>query len=83
MFGILLILHRLLGEVVGLWEAVQGQALMQANRVLGEQCHQDSFHHDHGDVFANAGARAGTKRLEVTARRLKDNGGVGERRRGS
>lgn len=49
---------RLLGEVVGLWEAVQGQALMGANRVLGEQRYQDGFHHDHGDVLTGAGAGA-------------------------
>lgn len=65
-------LHRLLGEVVGLWEAVQGQALMRANRVPGEQRHQDGFHHHHGDVLANAGARARAERLEVTARSLKE-----------
>lgn len=58
MSSILLMLYRLLGEVVGLWEAVQGQAFMGTNGVLGEQCHQDGFHHRHGDVLANAGSRA-------------------------
>lgn len=51
-------LHRLLGEVVGLREAVQGQALMEAHGVLGEQRHQDGFHHNHGDVLADTGSRA-------------------------
>lgn len=58
MFSLLLMLYRLLGEVVGLWEAVQGQALMGANRVLGEQRYQDGFHHHNGNVLTNAGARA-------------------------
>lgn len=58
MFGLLLMLYRLLGQVVGLWEAVQGQAHMRANRVLGEKCYQDGFHHHHGDVLTNTGARA-------------------------
>lgn len=58
MLGLLLMFDRLLGEVVGLWEAVQGQALVEANRVLGEQRHQDGFHHDHGDVLTGAGAGA-------------------------
>lgn len=50
-------LHRLLGKVVGLWEAVQGQALVGANRVLGEQGYQDGFHHHHGNVLTDAGPR--------------------------
>lgn len=58
MLPLLLVLHRLLGEVVGLREAVQGQAIMGANRVLGEQRDQDGFHHHHGDVLPDAGARA-------------------------
>lgn len=58
MLGLLLMFDRLLGEVVGLWEAVQGQALTGANRVLGEQRYQDGFHHDHGDVLTGAGAGA-------------------------
>jgi len=53
-----MMLYWLLGKVIGLWEAVQGQALVEADRVLGEQRHQDRFHHHHGYVFANAGARA-------------------------
>lgn len=70
MFDLLLILNRLLGEVIGLWEAIQGQALMEANRVLGEQCHQDGFHHYHGNVLANTRSRARPERLEVTSRSL-------------
>lgn len=57
MFSLLLMLHRLLGKVVGLWEAVQGQALVGANRVLGEQGYQDGFHHHHGNVLTDAGPR--------------------------
>lgn len=51
-------LHRLLRQVVGLGEAVQSQAFVGANRVLGEQGDQDGFHHHHGDVLADAGPRA-------------------------
>lgn len=51
-------LDGLLGEVVGQWEAVQGQALVGANGVLGEQRYQDGFHHHHGNVLTDAGARA-------------------------
>lgn len=51
-------LHRLLRQVVGLEEAVQGQALVRANGVLGQQCDQDGFHHHHGDVLADAGPGA-------------------------
>lgn len=65
-------LHGLLGKVVGLWEAVQGQALVGADGVLREQSRQDGFHHHHGDVLANAGARARAKRLEVTAGSLEE-----------
>lgn len=58
MVSLLVMLDRLLGEVVGLWEAVYGQTLMGADRVLREQSHQDGFHHHHGDVSANTGSRA-------------------------
>lgn len=51
-------LHRLLRQVVGLGEAVQSQAFVGANRVLGEQGDQDGFHHHHGNVLADAGPRA-------------------------
>lgn len=64
-------LHRLLRQVVGLEEAVQSQAFMGANRVLGEQCHQDGFHHPHGNVLAHAGPRAGTEGLKVPAGSLE------------
>lgn len=69
--GLLLMLHRLLGQVVGLGEAVQSQAFMGANRVLGEQCDQDGFHHHHGNVPADAGPRARAEGLEVPARSLE------------
>lgn len=70
-------LHRLLRQVVGLEEAVQSQALVRANRVLGEQCDQDGFHHHHGDVLADAGPRARTERLKITTRSLKGDRGEG------
>lgn len=76
-------LYRLLGEVVGLWEAIQGQALMGANRELGEQCHQDGFHHHHGDVLTNTGTRARAERLEVTTRGLNKDSGEGQRTDGT
>lgn len=65
-------LHRLLGKVVGLWKAVQGQALVGADGVLREQSCQDGFHHHHGDMLADAGTRARAEWLEVTARRLEE-----------
>ena len=58
MFSFLLVLDRLLGQVVGLWEAVQGQALVGADGVLREQRYQDGFHHHHGDVLTDAGSGA-------------------------
>lgn len=70
--GLLSMLHRLLREIVGLWEAVQGQAPMEAHRELGEQRHQDGFHHYHGNVLANAGSRAWAERLKVTTRGLME-----------
>lgn len=58
MLGFLMMFHRLLAEVVALWEAVQRQAGVAADGVAREQRHQDGFHHDHGHVLAHAGTGA-------------------------
>lgn len=74
-----MMLYRVPGQIVGLWEAVQGQANMRANRILGEQCDQDGFHHHHGNVLTDAGTRARPERLKIAARSLeKDRGQMGE-----
>lgn len=66
----MLVLHRLLRQVVGLLDAVEG--LPRTHGVTGQQRNQDGLHHYHGDVLAHAGARPAAEGLEKTVGHLHD-----------
>lgn len=66
----MLIFHRLLRQVVGLPDAVQGAALAGTHRVTRQQGYQDGLHHHHGDMFAHTGAGSAAKGLEETTGNL-------------
>lgn len=70
-----LVLHRLLRQVVGLPDAVEGAALARTHSVTRQQGDQDGLHHHHGDVFAHAGPRPAAKRLEEATGHLPSGGG--------
>lgn len=65
-----LVLHRLLRQVVGLPDAVEGAASTRTHGVSRQQSDQDGLHHHHGDVFAHAGARSAAEGLEETTGHL-------------
>lgn len=70
-----LVLHRLLRQVVGLPDAVEGAALARTHGVTRQQSDQDGLHHHRGDVFAHAGTRPAAEGLEETTGHLVDRGG--------
>lgn len=69
-----LVLHRLLRQVVGLPDAVEGAALAGTHCETRQQSDQDGLHHHHGDVFAHAGTRPAAEGLEETTGHLVDRG---------
>lgn len=69
----MLVLHRLLRQVVGLPDAVDGAALARTHGVPRQQGDQDGLHHHHGDVFAHAGTRPAAEGLEETIGHLPTN----------
>lgn len=70
-----LVLHRLLRQVVGLPDAVEGAASTRTHCVPRQQCHQDGLHHHHGDVFAHTRPRPAAEGLEETTGHLSNRGG--------
>lgn len=70
-----LVIHRLLRQVVGLSDAVEGAALARTHSVTGQQGDQDGLHHHHADVFAHAGPRPAAEGLEEATWHLPSGGG--------
>lgn len=66
-----LVLHGLLGQVVGLPDVAEVVAAPRAQREASQERHQDGLHHHHGDVLAHAGAWTATEGLEETTRHLR------------
>lgn len=71
----LFVLHRLLRQVVGLPDAVDGAALARTHGVTRQHGDQNGLHHHHGDVFAHTGTRPTSEGLEETTGHLPDSGG--------
>lgn len=53
----MLLLHGLLGDVVGLLDAAERAVCTRTHRVARQQRPQDGLHHHHGDVLPHTGAR--------------------------
>lgn len=59
-----IVFNWLLGQVVGLLDAVDCATLARTHAETRQECNQDGLHHHHGDVLAHAGARPASEGLE-------------------
>lgn len=59
-------LSRVEGEIVVDLDVMRGFPIVCVHSIVLQHCHQDTFHHHHGDVFPHTGAWTAAKWLKVT-----------------